>query len=324
MVIHHIKAYFENYGVPPIIHVVQGDTLRTFVFDCGEALTEGSETASLFCKRPNESVYSYLGVVDHQTKEVTVVLDDAGGAFTQAGVVAAQLVIQDSGDAVRSFKFDVIVEGNFSGTPTPEDVSFLDGLQAQLDEWIEGAEAILNNFPVVSANPTVTTTNTALTSLQIGNDKYRCANPADVANNASAISTLSNTVSGINGSLISLQATVGGLTPTTGTGNIYSATEGTNIGTYTWYKLSKVVFVRIDTCTGTSIDMGYRLTNFPSTDFATTKGAFTYLHNQLSKCGYVSFYVDGNYVNMSSVTEDEWYAKSVANAIGTWFTIILN
>lgn len=144
MVIHHIKAYFENYGVPPIIHVVQGDTLRTFVFDCGEALTEGSETASLFCKRPNESVYSYLGVVDHQTKEVTVVLDDAGGAFTQAGVVAAQLVIQDSGDAVRSFKFDIIVEENFSGTPTPEDVSFLDGLQAQLDEWIEGAQSQLD------------------------------------------------------------------------------------------------------------------------------------------------------------------------------------
>ena len=324
MVIHHIKAYFENYGVPPIIHVVQGDTLRTFVFDCGEALTEGSETASLFCKRPNESVYSYLGVVDHQTKEVTVVLDDAGGAFTQAGVVAAQLVIQDGGDAVRSFKFDVVVEENFSGTPTPEDVSFLDGLQAQLDEWIEGAEAVLNNYPVVSANPAVVSTDTALTSLKIGNDKYRCANPADVANNASAISTLSNTVSGINGSLISLQATVGGLTPTTGTGNIYSAYEGANVGTYTWYKLSKVVFVRIDTCTGTGVDMAYKLTNFPSTDFASTNCAFAYWENMAAKFGHVNIYVSSGDVYLASHTETEIYSRTVAKAVGTWITVILN
>lgn len=141
MVEHRIKANFENFGIVPKIHVVQGDTGRVFVFDLGGVI--GAEAAALMCKRPDDSVFSYAGVVDSLANTATFELTAEGGAFTQTGTVSAQLVVNTDGVA-RSFKFDIIVEENISGTPTPEEISFIDGLQAQVDEWVDGAQSQLD------------------------------------------------------------------------------------------------------------------------------------------------------------------------------------
>ena len=138
MVQHILKANFESLGVVPKIHVVQGDTGRVFIFDLAGVI--GAEAASLMCKRPDGSVFSYAGVIDNSANTASFTLSAAGGAFTQTGEVSAQLVVNTDGVA-RSFKFDIIVEENISGTPTPEEVSFVDGLQAQVDEWIDGAQS---------------------------------------------------------------------------------------------------------------------------------------------------------------------------------------
>lgn len=141
MVQHILKANFESLGVVPKIHVVQGDTGRVFIFDLAGVI--GAEAASLMCKRPDGSVFSYAGVIDNSANTASFTLSAAGGAFTQTGIVSAQLVVNTDGVA-RSFKFDIIVEENISGTPTPEEISFIDGLQAQVDEWIEGAQSQLD------------------------------------------------------------------------------------------------------------------------------------------------------------------------------------
>ena len=141
MVQHILKANFESLGVVPKIHVVQGDTGRVFIFDMAGVI--GAEAASLMCKRPDGSVFSYAGVIDNSANTVSFTLSAAGGAFTQTGTVSAQLVVNTDGVA-RSFKFDIIVEENISGTPTPEEISFVDGLQAQVDEWIDGAQSQLD------------------------------------------------------------------------------------------------------------------------------------------------------------------------------------
>lgn len=138
MVQHILKANFESLGVVPKIHVVQGDTGRVFIFDMAGVI--GAEAASLMCKRPDGSVFSYAGVIDNSANTASFTLSAAGGAFTQTGIVSAQLVVNTDGVA-RSFKFDIIVEENISGTPTPEEVSFIDGLQAQVDDWIDGAQS---------------------------------------------------------------------------------------------------------------------------------------------------------------------------------------
>lgn len=141
MVQHILKANFESLGVVPKIHVVQGDTGRVFIFDMAGVI--GAEAASLMCKRPDGSVFSYAGVIDNSANTASFTLSASGGAFTQTGIVSAQLVVNTDGVA-RSFKFDIIVEENISGTPTPEEVSFIDGLQAQVDEWIDGAQSQLD------------------------------------------------------------------------------------------------------------------------------------------------------------------------------------
>lgn len=143
MVQHILKANFESLGVVPKIHVVQGDTGRVFIFDLAGVI--GAEAASLMCKRPDGSVFSYAGVIDNSANTASFTLSAAGGAFTQTGIVSAQLVVNTDGVA-RSFKFDIIVEENISGTPTPEEVSFIDGLQAQVDEWVEGAQSQLDTL----------------------------------------------------------------------------------------------------------------------------------------------------------------------------------
>lgn len=133
MIVQRIKCSFGEYSVPAVVHAVQGDTARQFVFEPDDYILTGAETASLFCVRPNGSAYSYAGTVSSANQTITVDLDDDGGALTQAGVVAAQLVLSISGEEGKSFKLGIIVEEALGGTATAADVDFLTSLQAQLN-----------------------------------------------------------------------------------------------------------------------------------------------------------------------------------------------
>lgn len=131
-----VKCNFSEYAVPAVIHAVQGDTGRKLVFEPEDYQIEGSEEVSLFCVRPNGTAYSYAGTCDATTNTITFWLVQGGGALTQAGVVAAQIVMTLTSGATKSFKVGIIVEEALGGTASAEDITFLEGLQYQLDHAI--------------------------------------------------------------------------------------------------------------------------------------------------------------------------------------------
>lgn len=131
-----VKCNFSEYAVPAVIHAVQGDTGRRLIFEPEDYQLEGSEEVSLFCVRPNGTAYSYAGTCDAATNTITFWLVQSGGALTQAGVVSAQIVMTLTSGATKSFKLGIIVEEALGGTATQDDITFLEGLQAQLDAAI--------------------------------------------------------------------------------------------------------------------------------------------------------------------------------------------
>ena len=136
MVEQRIKCSFGEYAVPAVVHAVQGDTGRKFIFEPSDYQIVGNETVALFCVRPSGSAYSYAGTCDSATNTITFNLTASGGALTQAGVVAAQVVMTMTGGGVKCFKLGIIVEEALGGEASAEDVTFLEGLQEQLDEAI--------------------------------------------------------------------------------------------------------------------------------------------------------------------------------------------
>ena len=157
------KCNFSEYAVPAVIHAVQGDTGRRLIFEPEDYQIEGSEEVSLFCVRPNGTAYSYAGTCDAATNTITFWLVQGGGALTQAGVVSAQIVMTLTSGATKSFKLGIIVEEALGGTASAEDVTFLEGLQAQLDRAI-------GNFvqSSLTINGHALTGNIVLTNTDIG------------------------------------------------------------------------------------------------------------------------------------------------------------
>lgn len=153
MIEQRIKCSFGEYQVPAVVHAVQGDTARRFIFEPSDYKLTGGESASLFCVRPNGTAYSYPATsISSTNNTITVDMDDDGGALTQAGVVAAQLVLAISGEEGKSFKLGIIVEECLGGTASADDVTFLEGLQAQLNEALSSYKV---NGQAFGANTTL-------------------------------------------------------------------------------------------------------------------------------------------------------------------------
>lgn len=158
-----IKCNFSEFAVPAVIHAVQGDTGRRLIFEPEDYQIEGDEEVSLFCVRPNGSAYSYAGTCDAATNTITFWLVYGNGALTQAGVVAAQIVMTLTSGSTKSFKMGIIVEEALGGTASAEDKTFLQGLQSQLD-------AAIGNFVQnsLTINGKALTGNIVLTPADIG------------------------------------------------------------------------------------------------------------------------------------------------------------
>lgn len=163
MITQRLKCNFGDYAIPAVVHAVQGDTARRFIFEPEDYQIAGNETVALFCVRPNGTAFSYSGTCDSATNTITIDLASAGGALTQVGVVAAQLVLTMTGGQGKSFKLGIIVEEALGGTATQEDITFLEGLQAQLD-------AAIGNFVQSSlmVNGHALTGNINLTASDVG------------------------------------------------------------------------------------------------------------------------------------------------------------
>lgn len=115
MLTQRIKVAMDRRIVPPTVFMVQNDTGRVLVCELSDYTADGTETATLSCKRPNESYYDYSGAVDATANTVTVVLDQTGGALTRVGTVEAMLKVFKSGERVTTFPINIVVMDDLSG-----------------------------------------------------------------------------------------------------------------------------------------------------------------------------------------------------------------
>lgn len=141
-----IRVTQDLYGVTPVVHMVQGDTGRTLKCVVADYAFTGTETVSLMCLRPDKTVYRYDGTVDTSDNSANFELNVEGGALTQVGVVAAQVITVLNGAIVASFAINVIVHEVVGGEATEEDITFLMQLQEQLNEWIADAQTDVDSI----------------------------------------------------------------------------------------------------------------------------------------------------------------------------------
>lgn len=115
MLTQRIKVAMDRRIVPPTVFMVQNDTGRVLICELSDYTADGNESATLSCKRPNESYYDYAGTVDATANTVTVELDQTGGALTRVGTVEAMLKVFKSGERVTAFPINIVVMDDLSG-----------------------------------------------------------------------------------------------------------------------------------------------------------------------------------------------------------------
>ena len=140
-----VKVSSSTYLAPPIVNMVQNDSGRVLVCEPFDYQITGSETATLICRRPDGTIFTYTGTVNAADNDVTVPLAAEGGALTQVGDVDAELILTASGSTVTTFKITIRVQEDISGEATPEEKTFVAQLVAEVDASFAEYQAALND-----------------------------------------------------------------------------------------------------------------------------------------------------------------------------------
>lgn len=119
----------------PVVHMVQGDTGRELECHIQDRVLTGTDSAAIWCERPDGSVWSAVGTISGNAATFAL---GSGGPLNQAGSVKAQVKITDTNSLVIS-TFDLIIEvhENVSGQSTPADETWRDSLTASLQADID-------------------------------------------------------------------------------------------------------------------------------------------------------------------------------------------
>lgn len=137
MITQKIYVTADRFGIPPTVHMVQGDTGRVLEAEYKDYILTGSESATLLCERPNGTNYIYTGTVAAASNTVSFAMDDAEGALTRDGVVKAQIVLTMNGEVVSSFDVNIVVEKSRGGVLTEDDVTYVTQMIRKIDEATE-------------------------------------------------------------------------------------------------------------------------------------------------------------------------------------------
>lgn len=118
----------------PVVHMVQGDTGRELECHITDMVLTGTDSAAIWCERPDGSVWSASGTISNNAATFAL---PAGGPLNKVGQVKTQVKITDTNSLVVS-TFDLIIEvhENVSGISTPADESWRDSLAASLQSDI--------------------------------------------------------------------------------------------------------------------------------------------------------------------------------------------
>lgn len=119
----------------PVVHMVQGDTGRELECHITDRVLTGTDSAAIWCERPDGSVWSAVGTISNNAATFAF---PAGGPLNKAGQVKTQVKITDTNSLVVS-TFDLIIEvhENVSGISTPADETWRDSLAASLQADID-------------------------------------------------------------------------------------------------------------------------------------------------------------------------------------------
>lgn len=140
-----IKVSSSTYLAPPIVNMVQNDSGRILVCEPFDYQITGAETATLICRRPDDTIFTYTGTVNAADNDVSIPMATEGGALTQVGDVDAELILTASGFTITSFKITIRVQEDISGEATPEEKTFVAQLVAEVDASFAEYQAALND-----------------------------------------------------------------------------------------------------------------------------------------------------------------------------------
>lgn len=111
----HLKT--ATYGIPPVVHMVQGDSGRELSMILDDMELDASHDAVLAIHRPDDSYYEQDATVVFVSNSVTA---PAYQAITRPGKVECQLKISDSDELLSTFDFIIMVHESADGLPVEQ------------------------------------------------------------------------------------------------------------------------------------------------------------------------------------------------------------
>lgn len=132
MITQNIHVRMDAYGIPPVIHAVEGDTWRYLDIYTDDAAINTSNTAVVAIHRPDDSYY----IIEAMPQSLSYHLE-MDQALTRPGKVECQLKVSSGDLVISTYTFYIIVEPSTTGLPTEQ-------LGYDIYDLIDAAQQIQN------------------------------------------------------------------------------------------------------------------------------------------------------------------------------------
>ena len=116
MITQNIHVRMDAYGIPPVIHAVEGDTWRYLDIYTDDAAINTSNTAVVAIHRPDDSYYTISATPD-VSGFYHLEMDQA---LTRPGKVECQLKVSSGDLIISTYTFYIIVEPSTTGLPVEQ------------------------------------------------------------------------------------------------------------------------------------------------------------------------------------------------------------
>ena len=133
MITQNIHVRMDAYGIPPVIHAVEGDTWRYLDIYTDDAAINTSNTAAVAIHRPDNSYYT-ISATPNVGGFYHLEMDQA---LTRPGKVECQLKVSSGDLVISTYTFYIVVEPSTTGLPTEQ-------LGYDIYDLIDAAQQIQN------------------------------------------------------------------------------------------------------------------------------------------------------------------------------------
>lgn len=132
MITQNIHVRMDAYGIPPVIHAVEGDTWRYLDIYTDDAAINTSNTAVVAIHRPDDSYYTIEAMPEPLFYHL-----EMDQALTRPGKVECQLKVSSGDLVISTYTFYIVVEPSTTGLPTEQ-------LGYDIYDLIDAAQQIQN------------------------------------------------------------------------------------------------------------------------------------------------------------------------------------